>query len=1678
MATTSGEPTEGRELALVGKVEMRVALADTDSKLEALIKTFLVPLLLKLASHYLSVRNKVIAVCQHVNTRIKDPTVQLPIAALLKQFKENPNALVRHFDLLYIQQGFERLSVSDRLDLLPIVLKGISKNYEESAKSTASIFNIFLKLLHLLVIPSRGSKEDEGVRSRVGLEDEEDADFVARWLAKLTLFASSPSAAQGCPGLSTDDCDFLQLYGKPETWTPAVSGGLNLTETKVRAARFLASGAFSESQRFLPALYASADTNTRLSDVGSDMLKRATPAMSLEDSQLIDKLFTLYLGSTEQKASPVRPALQMKLLGLLSRSRLAATYGAQIKRIVDAQLPSDATAPGKTGLEATKLRQQAFQFVNWVTRMAPADAMVELAPSLLDNLKSFVQTDISLSEPSSRAQAYECIGSLARSCPQQTLLVPGLELLDWLFAQLSLDSSGVDVSISIEHALSSTISAFAAASDPQIEAELIRLLLRYVHLEAGSSNESGQTVVRSTRYVVVRFSNRCLPFSDVNARLIDVHALSGGPRERSEVLEEGRKGLDPHWYCNLNAINVSGGAEQKSRYSMPDFERLVLTFFGDTRYPETLGHGLVAAIEFCFAVLVHQALASRSKAPAIDVDWNKNIEALLDNDELAQSIVESYLAGLEPAKFDAGLSLKKLVEVAFAGLTDKLTGDEARRVGQGLHRIFSISPDNALKDSLRWAPDLKEVITSNDPVVRSSVSQIFGIMCNWYSIDELSITLEPFINGMRGWRTAVGSGVNQVHGSILAVAYYASHETRAEGAQYSQACIEVMLEILANSRDKELLDAALTAADCLSLFGKVAPTTLEEVQFGTVLGKIEEQAKHGNEKAILVLGHLAMQCPEDEGSDSYLQRIINILYSLHEKRQPELHFAVGSALSCAASGWSSKALVGSHDVHAPLDPPYCSKRTTLDTMVEKVLKDCTQTKPSLRAASVIWLLSLVQYCGHLDPIKNRLRQCQRAFKGFLADRESLNQEAASRGLTIVYERSDKDIRDDLIRDLVGSFTGTQSSLAGRVSEDTELFEPGALPTGEGSSVTTYKDIVNLASEVGDPSLVYRFMSLAANSSIWSSRAAFGRFGLGRILADSGDGYLARNPKLYAALFRYRFDPNSNVRAAMNDIWAAIVTDSAVTIASLFDTILDDLLKNIVNREWRTRQACCSAIADLIQGQPFERYEARLTKIWTMAFKVSDDIKDSVRVAAMELARTLTGILTRSLEAGEVTAKKANAMLEQVLPFLLGPSGLEAGAKEVQMFALATLLDVIKKARPTALRPFLPRLVTQLVALLSSVEPEAVNYLHLNADKYGMTAAEIDDARLSSVRGSPMMEAIERCLDMLDADSMRALDEPMQAAVKTVIGLPSKVGASRIVVSLATRRAAIFTPYADGFLRLLRGQVLDRNDTVSASMAAACGYLARIATQDEILRLVTYAQKLYFDSVDDRHRSVAGELVLAIAKRAADRFSAVGSSVLPFTYFGTHDEHEEARELFKQAWEESVGGSRAVLLYLREIIDLAMAYLEAPSWAIKHASALTVADTVRAAGTGAQISEQDARLIWPVLEKAVSSKTWEGKEKVLDAVVMLAKTSPLLKVDPLIASQLEKIMLREAKRTNKSYKPHAMRAYAEFVDVHTAVDLFAQVYAIVAPVVEEDLESRDRMELDGESAADVRASKKQ
>jgi proteasome component ECM29 len=423
--------------------------------------------------------------------------------------------------------------------LLPVLIHGLA---EDAGKPTcATVFNMFLRLLPRLRLPPRGSKEDRELRITLGLDTHvKDAEFASSWFSKLMLLTIVRSAPTEIgrrnlpPGLLAEEYDFLTLNGKTEAWDPATSEGLNLTETKIIVLSLLASGAFIDSERFMPALFAAADSNSRISTIGEDLLKRTT--VSLEDVTLIRNLFEIYLVS--------RPALQTRVLSLLSKSAVATTFPHMILAIVQQSMqPTAGDVPVAKGLEALKLRNAIFNFMNWIARMGSTSDLEQVAPSLMAFLRGYIEeqgwpipNDRSADQISLRALAYETLGSMAKTVPA-VARERDLSLVKWLFRSLTEERSSDTIFISIEGALASLLNAFAVPLEEDLTDGLRSLLLEYM------TQQEDEKIVRSARFTAVRWANRCLEYSDIVARWIDILALGGHANERNDVIEEGNKGL-------------------------------------------------------------------------------------------------------------------------------------------------------------------------------------------------------------------------------------------------------------------------------------------------------------------------------------------------------------------------------------------------------------------------------------------------------------------------------------------------------------------------------------------------------------------------------------------------------------------------------------------------------------------------------------------------------------------------------------------------------------------------------------------------------------------------------------------------------------------------------------------------------------------------------------------------------------------------------------------------------------------------------------------------------------------------------------------------------------------------------------------------------------------------------
>lgn len=959
--TSSSQSNEARELSLIEKVELRIALADSDQKLQSMLDTYLAPLLLKLASEYVSVRNKVISVCQHLTTRIKPQNIRLPVKSLLTQFKDNHNPLVRHFDLVYIQQGFSRLSSADRADLLASLVPGISASSSPSAKDAAALFNLFLKSLLGFRFPPKGSKSDLALRTDLGLSDK-DARSVAFWMGKLLLLKLSSS--NSCPGVSTQEYGFLTLHGRPDTWNTSTEFGISLNDAKIVSLRALASGLFVDEDRFFPALYAAADPNSRISDPGEDLFKMSSSSATRLHASMLPKLSDTYFGASvaspndqsdaQAYVPPVPTPVRIKILHVFSSLAAFIESSEMIKRIVQQDLvgrPPNKDDPNKLDRETLKLRSGVISLLTSVSRQCRTEVLERLSQDVIDVLKQFLDQhyggDRSAEVTSLRGRSFEVIGLLAGSNPK-VLQDQDLLLLRWLFRSLG-DEIDRDVVFSIDSALAATVRPLQRDMQRDVEESIRKFLLEVIENEWRNQ--------RNIRYACVRFANRCLAYSDVIARWIDIYALGLQSNQSFELTEEAKRGLDPYWY-RMSQDSPIGEAEQSmnnvqsgSRASFPDFQVVVTYFFEEHRTKLTNAAALAAALDYARRALFLQCLTSQDVGIAFDPAWERKLDLAITEDEVTRQSIRKALKNMvqDPAMHEAILTIWRH---CVNGLEDDSQSARAS-ILKFVSDLCSVSSDLLMKELCGDCFRLQPAILANNPEIRHRAAKCYGLLTSFLDRDESprwQTLSQAQLQRLGEWKQAVGAEANKVDGSLIALGYSLSRRLYLYPS--NELCQNILKQFVPSvlsimeADDGTLQAAAFESFGQLCLFGAVTQEAImEQAPILSITDRICKSARQGNEKAIAALGHFSMLFDEKDDREN-LEKFLDEARGLHEIRQPESQLSVGEALVSIGCGWKSKALLSKLDMDSRPQGP--SRGEMFSRVVESILQDTRNAKPSLR----------------------------------------------------------------------------------------------------------------------------------------------------------------------------------------------------------------------------------------------------------------------------------------------------------------------------------------------------------------------------------------------------------------------------------------------------------------------------------------------------------------------------------------------------------------------------------------------------------------------------------------------------------------------------------------------------------------------------------------------------------
>ncbi|SCU84868.1 LAFA_0D12508g1_1 [Lachancea sp. 'fantastica'] len=1655
--------TENEEVQLLEKADLRFVLAASEEALEQSLDIFFPAVLLKLSSEHASVRQVVFQVVKNVMGRISSlKSVKLPTAKLIAQAKEKSgNSLaVGQYSLLFASKGVERMEIEEKRVLVPDVISSFSF-LPESLKPR--MFNILCKLLLSWKGPPKNAAEEKSTLELLDVGSVEDKQYL---LEKFTLFfflnplQADPHAnviprGYSCPGLNVSEVEFF-------TYNAGVAFNKeHLLNYKEAIFRFVVSGFLPQDQLAEFLTVVSTDTSD-LSNQAIGVLKRVH--IPYEDERFIARLLSLYIGDKASGRPPVTSILQEKILSILTLSTLATKDFKSVSVVSSIGLNSS----------LFKLRSTSLNFIQHVAKynhaaLAAQDTSSDFSTNIASQIRNNLHNEgwplyqLNSSVPNfaqsleQRRKQYETLGVILK---QDKTYIRDLSFVEFLLDSLRGDLSVFRVTI--QDALAS-LSPLMKSLSIEMKRTLKKAAMKILNdnFDVYHGNPDGKEALMCCRNVMIKFINSTFPFEDSEARLLNV--LGTWKDNRLDVKEESYKGLHPYWFRVAQSYDAQHSRSSPSKAHgndeevlFPNAEELVRAFVSklknsDSQSVDAVNQTLCEAVGFIFRSVVSRGTSKERRfALAQDEHWLVRVENSLQFDGDVKSLVKNEIAATSEEVLLSFLTImiEELIDENSA--THELqTNSNALHYG-ALVIFFAdyatrsiIGQLRELVPSVHKALERHESFSEEDTVY---IARLFGIL---FSVspndDEVSSLLKSTDLSVES-KTIVSA----LYSASYSVPLSALHGTTLDHKQLS-SYIEKLKEA---ARKSNLQAVAMIGFNPLLKYGLLR--SLEESTRHSTLEELSTLFQKNllkSRDSLLLWAFLSLYAADAQKLDRYF----GALQNSHDVKELNFQFYTGEAISIIAGGWKSKVLSNESCLELKLvaDLTSAFDDSSAEKILLKIIEFCKTTRPSLRKAACVWLLCFVQYLGDAAAVLTNAEDIHLCFVRFLAETDDIVQDSACRGLGLIYDLCSKEKQENMLRGLLKSFVdpkATTGIVPGTINSDTQLFEPGTLNTNEGS-LTTYKDILNLASEAGDPSMVYKFMPLAKSSALWSSRKGMA-FGLTSMFSKiSLEDLLLSNrtsaEKFIPLLYRYRFDPFRNVADAMNGIWQTLIRSTAETVSTFYDLIMDEVLKGMGAKDWRVREASSYALVDLLNFGSDSSYCENLEAIWTMAFRVMDDVKESVRSAAIKLTKVLSSSLLR---VAKKLANQTNSQetLGKIISLFLGSKGLNSDAEEVKSVALETLVRLIREAGDT-LRSFAPSLTYEFLMMQSSLGPQEINYLTLNADKYNISATSVDLQIASAVRSSPIMMSVEQLINLCSGELLPIVVEKITLASKKCIGLPSKIGSTKAMDLLVASYPLDLKPFGAKLLKSCMLGLSDRNQVVREAYATTLGRVCKLCTPERISKYVGKLIKRFMDAENEFDRLVVGLAIESIHKYSASMFDSVASAFLPFIFVAKHSSGE-VMKVFTRIWDEvTSSGAGTVRLHLAEIVTLASENLKSPYFDVRLMCAKSVCDvcTYALPGTSEKLIEQ----LCTVLLKASEGRSWQGKEVVVESLVSLAtKFNATLLNKEELRTGIENRLLTEVARENQQYVRKVLLLILPFVKNLSSSVLFDKCLSVAQKLI--------------------------
>lgn len=1716
------------ELILVERVFMCIGSAANDEDLQVELKKYLSPVIAKLASPHESLRKKVMELLIHVNRRVKDhENIQLPVEPLLKQYQDpQATTFVTNFSIIYIKMGYPRLDLNKQVELIPSMLSCLEGKPQSHIDS---LLFMMLPVLGAVKIPESPEKTASmfGLRERPAV-----AKLLLDFMLDLLLlpYGAIPLSQQqpvapddegnnsGMPVPGVPAC--MSIAGFKRVCGDKPLKAEQLEKLKVSVVKFLSSEVLPPSSVVLQLIVAAADTRFTVANTADHQLRKIESAIEWETSAVIAPLYVLYLGTLTPKdrtpadkfKNPANTRIRLKIMPYLLKSKEATNYAPLALKVFFECLWGQSSNP--------KLKQQGVMFLHHVAFNAEKEKLSPVGSVLFTGVMKVVEeekTDARL-----RSLAYGALAKLSVKLPTLLLNQPSqlnhiltlmnaltqeegdvlmavqeaLSMLAPVCRQLSRDSQDQLCLLLNDHvlnpnaALRRTAVHYAASVFPHNHVASRFILM----LASGDTQDDIRIEARRQLYKAVGEDKdgtsryQTPPFSSVISYVI----LRVNERPKNKWMDVGNKLIPFNLtimeqmllyleHCLQVECGGGGRADDDTGLLWPDSPKvgkLVVQIVEQHQSSREKGPNpmmkYIGFAELAAAAWSHRALEAILRVVAVapqllvpqytsKLDWIKKF--MLRG--LRYGEVSAQLYGVVAGHLSDQQMFEKAMNPIKNMKTMRVESQESCVLGVGFsyaYKLYAMKKEDIVLED--WATH-QEVVTSfveqllmENSGYESSLVVALGEMArqaqlplpigdNTEGSDDKKPTLLNLVNALVKIFNNKKLASKYREQAIATVGYLCVGH---EDFPYRKKVLESLLALSKESTELEvhfavgeaLVDCALgTQSPSGRNFWTEEDITLDKPQDDDNMD--QEMCEDGKEK----------ENEEAMEKDNMKESTLTEVPSGSVEKMDESEDCGGTAEAVSISDESIEQL---------------DEKDVLKWLLDQLLnKYIHQTAPSVRQATCVWLLALLKRCRNKGVVQQRLAQFQAAFMNLLGENNDLVQDAASKGLGVVYDCCSQATRQSMVEGLVQTLTEGNRGTMANVTSDTKLFHAGELGKApSGGQLSTYRELCSLATDLNQPDLVYKFMNLANHNAIWNSKkgAAFGFSSLASQAGAQLEPYL---PSIVPKLYRYQHDPTPKIQQPMSAIWDALVKDTAKTVEKYYDPILSDLMTNLTHSQWRTRESCCHGLMDLMRRQPVTRAISHISEMWTTLFRVRDDIKETVRLAAEKTLQTLS---KSCIKVCESTGEESSNLLREVLPVLL-TNGITSSVAEVRSVSVQTIMKLCRSGG-AMVRPHLGTLIPALLEALSGLESSSLSYTsnRLNEDD----RERLDAARVSVARGTPMMDTLNYVLQFIDQEVLPKVVSGLIEVLKSSVGLSSRAGAAHVVETLSHTVPQQLEQYAGKLLSALVHGMSDRNPVIRKVYANAIGNLVKTAKSSSVEKLLSKLQTWYMEKEDDSFRLSAALTMRSMHDQSNDKMKQHSCQALPLAFLAMHasktiDSDPSGSEIWEEIWSDNTPGMESgVRLYVTEIIAISSTALNSNNWALKAQAGRGLAKLAQKLGTS--MTEPVVISLVTLLTGGLAGRTWEGKEALVTALSDVAVHSKehleTLKhpdTGENLLDQVVTVLSREAAKEKMEYKIHAIKALTTVLDTYN-IDRFEQVYDICIPYLTPDKE-KEKDEDEGE-----------